>query len=60
MRRSKAVEERRQAAVAEKSSLLRDVEEAETLKLNTLTPPQQKVLEVRDLFIDYGAGLGLV
>lgn len=57
MRRSKAVEERRQAAVAEKSSLLRDAEEAETLKLNILTPPQQKVLEVRDLFIDYGAGL---
>ena len=56
MRRSKAVEERRQAAVAEKSSLLRDAEEAETLKLNPLTPPQQQVLEVRDLSIDYGAG----
>lgn len=56
MRRSKAVEERRQAAMAEKSSLLRDAEEAETLKLNPLTPPQRQVLEVRDISIDYGAG----
>ena len=56
MRRSKAVEERREAAVAEKSSLLLDTEEAETLKLNPLTPPQRQVLEVRDLSIDYGAG----
>ena len=56
MRRSKAVEERRQAAVAEKSSLLRDAEEVEGLKLNPLTPPQRRVLEVRDLSIDYGAG----
>ena len=56
MRRSKAVEERRQAAVAEKAALLRDAEEVEGLKLNPLTPPQRRVLEVRDLSIDYGAG----
>ena len=56
MKRSKAAEERRQNAVEEKSRLLRDLEEAEDLKLHPLEHPQRRVLELRDLQVDYGAG----
>ena len=56
MKRSKAAEERRQAAVEEKSHLLRDLEEAEDLKLRPLEHPQRRILELRELQVDYGDG----
>ena len=56
MKRAKAAEGRRQAAVEEKSRLLRDLEEAEELKLHPLSHPQRRLLEVRDVAPDYGAG----
>ncbi|HJA62958.1 MAG TPA: ABC-F type ribosomal protection protein [Candidatus Intestinimonas stercoravium] len=56
MKRAKAAEGRRQAAVEEKSQLLRDREEAEELKLHPLAHPQRRILEARELAPDYGQG----
>ncbi len=56
MKRSKAVEDRRQAAVEEKSSLLKNRETAQPLKLHPLEHPKPRLLEARDLSPDYGAG----
>lgn len=56
MKRSKAVEGRRQTAVEEKSKLLKDLETAEELKLHPLEPPQRRVLEAVSLRVDYGEG----
>lgn len=51
MQRSKNIEKRRQAAIDEKSSLLKDVETAETLSLPCLTAKLSRVVEVRSLSI---------
>ena len=56
MARSKAIEKRREAAAEEKSRLLKNVESAAELKLAPLLLPGKRILEVRDLQIDYGAG----
>ena len=56
MKRSKALVERRQSAVEEKSELLRDLETAEALKLHPLSHSQRRILEVKDLCVDYGGG----
>lgn len=56
MARAKANEERRQRAVAEKSSLLKNLEKSETLAVKTLNYHSKLVLEVTDLTIDYGQG----
>ena len=56
MKRSKAVEERRQSAVEEKSKLLKDRETAEDLKLHPLEHPQRRLVECTELTIDYGGG----
>ena len=56
MARSKAIEKRREAAAEEKSRLLKNVESAAELKLAPLLLPGKRILEVRDLRIDYGAG----
>ncbi len=56
MKRAKAVEERRQSAAEEKAGLLRDLETAAELKLHPLSHPQRRILEVKDLCVDYGGG----
>ncbi len=56
MKRSKSVQARREAAVEEKAKLLRDGETAQPLKLHPLTHPQKRLVEVRELAVDYGNG----
>lgn len=56
MKRSKAVQARRETAAEEKARLLSDVETAQTLKLHPLTHPQRRLVEVRDLAVEYGNG----
>lgn len=56
MKRSKAVENRRQAAIEEKQGLLQNVEKAPALELRPLTHPKSRLAELRELTIDYGAG----
>ena len=56
MKRSKSVEARRQDAVEEKSSLLKNIERTDELKLYPLIHHQARLAEIRDLVIDYGGG----
>ncbi len=53
MKRSQSVEQRRQKALEEKSNLLRDVEQAEPLKLTPLHHPASYLLEAENLRIFY-------
>lgn len=54
MKRAKAVEVRRQRAMDEKSQLLKNLEQADTLKMNLLEYHKQKLLECADLQLYYG------
>lgn len=54
MKRSKAIEERRSAAVQEKSALLKNTETAESLKLSPLRYFKNRLFECRDLTLFYG------
>ncbi len=54
MKRSKTAETRRQEAAEEKSGLLKNIEIAEDLKLNPLVHPKKRLIEGRDLWVDYG------
>ncbi|MGI5959626.1 MAG: ribosomal protection-like ABC-F family protein [Massiliimalia sp.] len=54
MKRAKAVELRRQRAMDEKSQLLKNLEQADTLKMNLLEYHKQKLLECADLTLFYG------
>lgn len=56
MKRSKAVQARRETAVEEKAKLLRDVETTQPLKLHPLTHPKKCLVEVRELTVNYGEG----
>ena len=56
MARSKAVERRREQAVAEKEGLLKDLEYTAPLVLRPLPHPKDRLLEVRDFCPDYGGG----
>ena len=57
MKRSKAIEARRNDALEEKSSLLKNIEAADTkLQIATLRHPKELLVEARDLSIDYGDG----
>ena len=53
MKRAKAVEGRRESAVEEKSKLLRDVETAQDLELDSLDHPQERLVEAAGLAISY-------
>jgi len=53
MKRSKAIEERQSSAITEKSSLLRNVESAESLKLSHLTSRSGPLIELRNVSIRY-------
>ena len=55
MKRSKAIENRRQAALDETASLLKDIEQADALKLFPQTYRANILAEARDLAIQYGA-----
>lgn len=54
MKRSKSIERRREAAAAQKEELLQDLEQAQPLKLHPLVCPKNRLVEARDLVIDYG------
>ncbi len=53
MRRAKAVSRRREAAIGEKSALLKNTESAESLKLHPLPFPNRLLLELTDFQISY-------
>jgi lincosamide and streptogramin A transport system ATP-binding/permease protein len=54
MKRSKAIEERRLHAVEEKSGLLKNLEKADSLKLNTLEHHAKRLVELEKVSIFYG------
>ena len=56
MARAKAIEGRQQAAVEEKSALLKDLEKSAELKLPKLSYHSERLLQGRDLALDYGEG----
>ena len=56
MARAKAIETRQAAAIEEKSKLLKNLEEADALKLFQLPYHSRRLLELRDLTVDYGSG----
>ena len=56
MARAKAIEERRQAAVEEKSKLLKNIDRADELKIFQSSYHTRRLLEVKDVSIDYGSG----
>ncbi len=56
MARAKAIEGRQQAAIEEKSKLLKNLEQADALKLRQLPYHSERMLLARGLTIDYGAG----
>ena len=54
MKRSKSIEQRRQRAIEEKSGLLKDLERAESLKLQPLSPHcATRLISCRDVTIRY-------
>ena len=53
MSRSKAIKERQQGSIEEKSKLLRNIEEAEPLKLRPLTYFTNRLLSVENLSVAY-------
>lgn len=54
MRRAKAIEERQQAAVTEKSKLLKNIESADTLKIYQASYHTSRLAVLRELSIAYG------
>ena len=56
MSRAKAIEKRQQAAIEEKEQLLKNVEYQAALRLAQLPYPGPRLVEVRELSIDYGDG----
>lgn len=57
MKRSKSIEARRDAALEEKSTLLKNIEAADTkLCVATLRHPKEVLVEARGLSVDFGSG----
>jgi len=54
MSRAKAIEARRQSAVAEKSNLLKNVERSDPLKIFQTPFPGKKLVQLQDVTIAYG------
>lgn len=54
MQHAKAIESRRQRAIDDKSKLLKNIERNENLAIHPLAHRKQRLLEVRDLSINYG------
>ena len=55
MKRAKSLEHRREHAVREKETLLKDVESIERLKINVLEYHSRRLLSMKDITIDYGS-----
>ncbi len=53
MKRSLSTQKRQERAIEEKSKLLKNVESVGTLKLSPLAHPKQRLIEVRDGFVQY-------
>lgn len=56
MQRSKAIETRREAAIEEKEKLLKNIEHQAALKLRQEAYHKERLLQLRDLTVDYGSG----
>lgn len=56
MKRSKSIEKRREAAIEEKSGLLKNTETAAPLKLSPLSYHQSRLLSLQNVTISYGRG----
>ena len=56
MARSKAIEQRQQAAIEEKSRLLKNIERSDDLKIFQAPYHKDRLIELRDVLIDYGDG----
>ncbi len=56
MKRSKAIEARQTAAIEEKSKLLKNLERSDDLKIFQAPYHKERLLELRDVSIDYGEG----
>ena len=54
MKRAKAIEERQNAAVAEKSTLLKNIETAEPIKIRPLTYYTSPLLSLKEVTVSYG------
>ena len=56
MARSKAIEKRQNAAIEEKSKLLKNIERSDTLKIFQTPFHTKNLVELQDVTIDYGTG----
>ena len=56
MTRSKAIEKRQTAAIEEKSKLLKNIERGDTLKIFQTPFHTKRLVELKDISIDYGGG----
>lgn len=56
MKRAKSAQRRREAAVQEKETLLRNVEKTPELELRPLLHPKKRLVELGDVTVDYGGG----
>jgi lincosamide and streptogramin A transport system ATP-binding/permease protein len=54
MKRAKAIESRRLEAIEEKRSLLKDIEQADPLKMNILAFHSKRLIELEDVSLFYG------
>ena len=55
-KRAKAIAGRQEAAIEEKSRLLKDIEKADSLRLPCLNYRSEVLAELRDVTVDYGEG----
>ena len=55
-KRAKAIAGRQEAAIEEKSRLLKDIEKADSLRLPCLPSRSEVLAELRDVTVDYGEG----
>lgn len=54
MKRAKSIENRKLDAIEEKKGLLKNIEQTDQLKMNTLTFPNKRLIEAEDLCLCYG------
>lgn len=54
MKRAKAIENRKLEALEEKKGLLKNIEQAEPLKMNWISSPNKRLMEAKDLSLYYG------
>ena len=55
MKRSKAIENRRETVIEEKSKLLKNIETADRLKISPLAYRQPRLISIREVGVDYGS-----